>query len=73
MTMYLKGDQKYDGSKLNNLDLPNKSKTVGTYRVIQYLIGKLSDIVNIRQGGPVVAELLASEFTKYINGSLLII
>ena len=66
MTLYLKGYQKYDMSKLKNLNLLNKSWTFKfdmsyfwcplRYRVIQYLIWKLSDMVKMGQQG--LAEVL---------------
>ena len=49
------------------------------YRVIQYLIGKLSDMIKIGQDSSVVAALLASVRVSlkvaiyYINGTLLIL
>ena len=60
MTLYLKGYQKYDRSKSKSLNLLNKSWTFDfefmyfwyplRYKVIQYLIGKLSDMVKIGMG-----------------------
>ena len=42
--------------------------------VIQYLIGKLSDMVKMGQDSLVVAALLASVWTiYYMNGALLIL
>ena len=56
MTLYLKGLKKYNRLKLKLLHSINKSRTFNfelsyfeylfRYRVIQYLIGKLSDMVN---------------------------
>ena len=56
MTLYLKGHQKYDKSKLKVLLLFSKFRCFNyellyflyllRYRVIEYLIGKLLDIVN---------------------------
>ena len=54
MTLYLKEYQKYDSSKLKRLDLLNKSRFFNFdlwYRVIQYLIEKLLDVVNMSQEG----------------------
>ena len=60
MTLFLKGLQKYNMSKLKLLNLLNKSRNFNfdmlyflypfRYRVIQYLIGKLSNMVKMIQG-----------------------
>ena len=57
MTLYLKGHQKYNRSKLKVLDLLNRNRTFNfdqlyfwcplRYRVIQYLVWKLSLIVKL--------------------------
>ena len=70
MTLYLKGLQKYDRSKLKLLNSLNKSRTFifdllyflypFRYRIIQNLIGKLSDMVKISQESLVVATLITS-------------
>ena len=89
MTLCLKGLQKYNLSKLKLLNSLNVSRTFNfdlsyfwypfRYRVIQYLIGKLSDMVKMGQDSLVVAALLASVRTSwkvtiyYINGALLIL
>ena len=58
MTMYLKGYQKYDRSKFKHLN-SNKSRIFNPirYRVIQYLFGKLLDMVKMGQEGLVMAAL----------------
>ena len=65
MTLYLKGYQKYDRSKLKILLLSSEFRSFNfdlsyfsspfRYRVIQYLIVKLSDMVKMIQEGKVVA------------------
>ena len=67
MALYLKGLQKYDRSKLKILLLLSEFRSFKfdlsyfsspfRYRVIQYLIGKLSDMVKMIQEGKVVAVL----------------
>ena len=74
MTLYLKGYQKYDRSKLKVQLLLSKFRLFNfdllyfcyhlRYRVIQYLIGKLSDMVKMGQEDLVVAALLASVRTS---------
>ena len=70
MNLYVKEYQKYDKSKLKgllllsefrsfNFDLSN-SLSPFRYRVIQYLMGKLLDMVKIIQGGKIVAALSTS-------------
>ena len=88
MTLYLKGCQKYDKSKLRVLLLLSKLRHFEfdlsyflypfRYKVIQYLIGKPLDMVKMSQEGSMVTALLASvrSFCKvtiyYINWALLI-
>ena len=70
VTLYIKGLQKYDRSKLKLLNSLNKSRTFNfdlsyfwdpfRYRVIQYLIGKLSDMVKMSKEGLVVTALSTS-------------
>ena len=70
MTLYLKGHQKYDRSKLKVQLLLSKFRLFNfdlsyfwyllRYRVIQYLIWKLSDMVKMRKKGLLVAAFLAS-------------
>ena len=67
MTLYLKGYQKGDSSKLKVLLLFNESSILNydllyfwyrfKYRVKEYLIGKLSDMVTMIQEGKVVTVL----------------
>ena len=89
MTLYLKWYQKYHRSNLKSLNLLNKSWTFNfdlsyfwyslRYRIIQYLIGKLSDMVKIDEDSSFMAALLASVRVSwkvticYINGALLIL
>ena len=86
MTLYLKGYQKYKKSKLktSNITLTFNFDFLYfcyplKYRAIQYIIGKVSDMVKMSQEGLVVAVLLASVRTSwkvtfyYINGALLIL
>ena len=89
MTLYLKQYQKYIKSKLKNQLLLSKLRLFNfelsyfwyplRYRVMQYLIWKLSDIVKNREEGLVVAALLASvRMSKkvpiyYIKGALSIL
>ena len=68
MTLYLKWYQKYDKSKLKSLNLFNEIWTFNfdlsyfwfplSYRVIQYLIWKLSDMVKMGRKGLVELLLL---------------
>ena len=70
MTIYLKGSQKYDRSMLKVQLLSSKFRLFDfdllyfcyplRYRVIQYLIRKLSDMVKMDQEGLVVAAFLIS-------------
>ena len=70
MTLYLKGYQKYDRSKLKVQLLLSKFRLFNfdllyfsypfSYRVIQYLIGKLLGMVKMGQESLVVAALLMS-------------
>ena len=70
MTLYLKWYQRYDRSNLKSQNLLNKSWFLNfdllyfwyplRYRVIQYLIWKLLDVVKMGQEGLVVAALLIS-------------
>ena len=70
MILYLKGYQKYDKSELKVLFLSSEfrnfnfdmsySSSPFIYGVIQYLIGKLSDMVKMIQEGKVVAALSTS-------------
>ena len=74
MTLYLKGYQKYDKSKLKIQLLLSKFRLFNfdlsyfwyhlRYRVIQYLIGKLSVMVKMGQEGLVVTALLTSVRTS---------
>ena len=74
MILYLKGYQKYDRLKLKIQLLLSKFRLFNfdlsyfwyqlRFRVIQYLNGKLSDMVKIGQEGLVVAALLASVRTS---------
>ena len=69
MTLYLKGHRKYDRLKLKLLNLLNKNQTFNfttlyfrcplRYKVIQYLIWKLSYVVIWSQEGYVVEVLLS--------------
>ena len=69
ITLYLKGYKKYDRSKLKAQLLLRKFRLLNLkplffnhlkYRVMQYLIGKLSDMLKMGREGFVVAALLAS-------------
>ena len=70
MTLYLKGHQKYDRSKLKVQLLLSKFRLFNfdlsyllyplRYRVTQYLIRKLLDMVNIWLEGSLVLALLSS-------------
>ena len=87
MTLYLKGHQKYDRSKLKVQLLLSKFRLFNfdlsyllyplRYRVTQYLIRKLLDMVKMGQESLVAAALLASfraslkVIIYYINGALL--
>ena len=87
MTIYLKGYKKYNRSKLKVQLLLSEFRLFNfdllyfwyqlRYLVIQYLIGKLSDMVKMDKKGLVVAALLASVRTSwkvtiyYINRALL--
>ena len=67
MTLYLKGFEKYEKSKLKLLNSLSKSRTFNfelsyfsylfKYRIIKYLIGKLSDMVKMGKNSLVVAAL----------------
>ena len=86
VTSYLKGYKRYERSKLKSLDLLNKSGTFNfdlsyllyplRYKVTQYLIRKLSDMVKMGIEGLAVVALLisvkASQKLKiyYINRAL---
>ena len=75
MTLYLKRYQKYDRSKLKNLLLLSEFRSFNfdilyiwspfRYKVIQYLIGKLLDMVQMIQEGKVVAALSTSIRTSW--------
>ena len=70
MILYLKGYQKYKRSKLKVLLLLSEFRSFNfdllyflspfSYRVIQYIIGELSDVVKMIQEGKVVAALSIS-------------
>ena len=70
MALYLKRYQKHDWSKLKLINLLNKSRTFNfdllyfwyplRYMIIQYLIGKLSDMVKIGKESLVMAALQVS-------------
>ena len=89
MILFLKGYQKYDRSKLKALLLSNDCMSFNfdlsyfwipyRYRVIQYLIEKLSDMAKMIQKSKVVAALSTSIRTSwkvgiyYINRALFIL
>ena len=60
MTLYLKSYQKHDRSKLKSLNLLTKNFDHLRFRIIHYLIGKLSDMVKIDKESFIVAALKAS-------------
>ena len=70
MTLYLKGYQNYDRSKLKVQLFLSKFRSFNfdlsyflfplRYRVTEYLIGKLSDVVKMGQDSLVVDALLES-------------
>ena len=70
MFLYLKGYQKYDRLKLKVQLFVSKVRLLNfdllyflyhlRYRVIQHLIGKLSDMIKMGQEGLVVTAFLAS-------------
>ena len=70
MNLYLMGYQKYQKSKLKVLLFSSECRIFNfdlfyfsspfRYRLIQYLIGKLSDMVKMGQESLVVASLLVS-------------
>ena len=80
MTLYLKGYQKYNRSKLKSLDLLYKSWSFNfdltyfwyplRYKVIPYLVEKLSDMVKKAQEGLLVSAFLSSDMDVLNNANL---